>query len=79
MGSQKTIRQEFGTVSGTPVRLDGDEAEQSIDALNADLAATCVLSHPLHRLHWFDDDAEDADEPRSVLDDDMPVLESVTH
>jgi DNA-binding ferritin-like protein len=47
-----TIRQEFGTVRENPVRLDEAKAEQSIDALNSDLAATYVLYHQLRKHHW---------------------------
>ena len=74
MSSQKTIRQEFGTVGGNPVRLDEEKARQAIDALNSDLAATYVLYHQLRKHHWnvagaeygqlhdwFDDAAEDAE------------------
>jgi DNA-binding ferritin-like protein len=52
MSAQQTIRQEFGTIQENPVRLDKEKAEQSIDALNADLAATYVLYHQLRKHHW---------------------------
>lgn len=58
MSSQQTVRQEFGTVKDNPVRLDTEKAEQSIDALNSDLAATYVLYHQLRKHHWNVDGAE---------------------
>jgi DNA-binding ferritin-like protein len=52
MSTQKRIRQEAGTVSENPVRLDEEKAEQVIEALNTDLAGAYVLYHQLHKHHW---------------------------
>ncbi|GAA0669391.1 DNA starvation/stationary phase protection protein DpsA [Natronoarchaeum mannanilyticum] len=52
MSSQKPVTQEFGTVEENAVRLDQDKAEQLVDALNTDLAATEVLYHQLRKHHW---------------------------
>jgi DNA-binding ferritin-like protein len=58
MSTQKTIRQEAGTVRENPVRLDEEKAEQVIDALNTDLADAYVLYHQLHKHHWNVEGAE---------------------
>lgn len=58
MSSQKIVRRQFGTVSDNPVGIDPKKAEQSIDALNADLAATYVLYHQLRKHHWTVEGAE---------------------
>jgi len=52
MSTQKRVLQEFGTVEDNELRLDEDKAEQVIDALNTDLAATYVLYHQLRKHHW---------------------------
>jgi DNA-binding ferritin-like protein len=52
MSTQKTVRQEAGTVDENPVRLDEEKAEQIIEALNVDLADAYVLYHQLHKHHW---------------------------
>jgi DNA-binding ferritin-like protein len=52
MSTQKEILQEYGTVEGNALRLDEDKAEQIIEALNTDLAATYVLYHQLRKHHW---------------------------
>lgn len=52
MSTQKQVRQEAGTVEDNALRLDRDKAEQIIDALNTDLAATYVLYHQLRKHHW---------------------------
>jgi DNA-binding ferritin-like protein len=52
MSTQKTVRQEAGTVGENPVRLDEEKAEQIIAALNTDLADAYVLYHQLHKHHW---------------------------
>ncbi|MDY6764163.1 MAG: DNA starvation/stationary phase protection protein DpsA [Halobacteria archaeon] len=52
MSVQKSVLQEAGTVEENAVRLDRDKAEQIIDALNTDLAATYVLYHQLRKHHW---------------------------
>jgi DNA-binding ferritin-like protein len=58
MSTQKTVRQEAGTVEENPVRLDTEKAEQVIEALNADLANAYVLYHQLHKHHWNVEGAE---------------------
>lgn len=52
MSKQESVRQQAGTVEENPVRLEIDKAEQVIDALNTDLAATYVLYHQLRKHHW---------------------------
>jgi DNA-binding ferritin-like protein len=52
MSTQKTVRQEAGTVGENPVRLDEEKAAQIIEALNTDLADAYVLYHQLHKHHW---------------------------
>jgi DNA-binding ferritin-like protein len=58
MSSQKSVRQEAGTVGGNPVRLDEEKAAQIVDALNTDLADAYVLYHQLHKHHWNVEGAE---------------------
>ena len=58
MSTQKQVRQEFGTVDENELRLDADKAEQIVDALNTDLAATYVLYHQLRKHHWNVEGAE---------------------
>ncbi len=52
MSTQKTVLREFGSVEENELRLDTEKAEQVIDALNTDLAATYVLYHQLKKHHW---------------------------
>ena len=52
MSTQETVLQEAGTVEENELRIDRDKAEQVVDALNADLAATYVLYHQLKKHHW---------------------------
>ena len=52
MSTQKHVLQESGTVEENGLRLDREKAEQVIDALNTDLAATTVLYHQLRKHHW---------------------------
>jgi len=52
MSTQKSVLQEAGTVEESELRLDPEKAEQVIDALNTDLAATYVLYHQLQKHHW---------------------------
>jgi len=52
MSTQKTVLREFGSVEENNLRLDVEKAEQVIDALNTDLAATYVLYHQLKKHHW---------------------------
>jgi DNA-binding ferritin-like protein len=58
MSSQKTIRQQAGTVEESALRLEAEKAEQIVDALNADLANAYVLYHQLHKHHWNVEGAE---------------------
>jgi DNA-binding ferritin-like protein len=58
MSAQRTIRQQAGTVESNALRLDDDRAEQVVDALNRDLAATYVLYHQLKKHHWNVEGAE---------------------
>lgn len=52
MSTQKRVLQQAGTVEDNALRLETDKAEQIIDALNTDLAATYVLYHQLRKHHW---------------------------
>ncbi len=52
MSTQKNVLREAGTVEENGLRLAEDKAEQVIDALNTDLAATYVLYHQLRKHHW---------------------------
>mgnify|MGYP000058939963 CR=1 FL=1 len=61
MSTQKTVRQEAGTVGENPVRLEEEKAEQIIEALNTDLADAYVLYHQLHKHHWNVEGAEHRD------------------
>jgi len=58
MSTQKTVLQEFGTVEDNELRLETEKAEQIIDALNTDLAASYVLYHQLRKHHWNVEGAE---------------------
>jgi len=58
MSTQKTVLQEWGTVEESALRLETGKAEQIIDALNTDLAATYVLYHQLRKHHWNVEGAE---------------------
>jgi DNA-binding ferritin-like protein len=58
MSTQKTLRQEAGTVRENPVQLDTEKASQIVDALNTDLADAYVLYHQLHKHHWNVEGAE---------------------
>jgi DNA-binding ferritin-like protein len=59
MSTQKSVRQEAGTVEASEaLRLDQDKTEQIVDALNTDLAATYVLYHQLKKHHWNVEGAE---------------------
>jgi len=58
MSTQKTVRQEAGTVEENALRLDAEKAEQIIEALNTDLADAYVLYHQLHKHHWNVEGAE---------------------
>ena len=52
MSTQKSVLREAGTVEKNALRLDEEKAEQIVDALNTDLAATYVLYHQLKKHHW---------------------------
>lgn len=52
MSRQRQVRQRAGTVADNPVRLDAEKAEQVVEALNADLAATSILYHQLRKHRW---------------------------
>ncbi|MCU4716909.1 DNA starvation/stationary phase protection protein DpsA [Halapricum hydrolyticum] len=58
MSTQKDIRQQAGTVDENPLRLEQGKAEQVVEALNTDLAATYVLYHQLKKHHWNVEGAE---------------------
>ncbi|WP_152040424.1 DNA starvation/stationary phase protection protein DpsA [Salinigranum salinum] len=59
MSTQKSARQQADTVEGSEaLRIDADRAEQIVDALNTDLAATYVLYHQLKKHHWIVEGAE---------------------
>ncbi|MCW8172164.1 MULTISPECIES: DNA starvation/stationary phase protection protein DpsA [Natrialba] len=58
MNTQKTVRQEAGTVEENALRLEPGKAEQIVDALNTDLADAYVLYHQLHKHHWNVEGAE---------------------
>lgn len=52
MSSQEQVLQTSGSVEPNDLRIDQDKAEQVIDALNTDLAASTVLWHQLRKHHW---------------------------
>lgn len=52
MSAQKTIRQQAGSIEESALRLETDKAEQIVDALNTDLAASYVLYHQVKKHHW---------------------------
>jgi DNA-binding ferritin-like protein len=58
MSARETVRQESSTVRENTIGLDQGAAEQSIDALNADLAGAYVLYHQLRKHHWTVEGAE---------------------
>ena len=58
MSTQKTVRQQAGTVEENELRLDTDRAEQIVDALNTELANSYVLYHQLKKHHWVVEGAE---------------------
>lgn len=61
MNSNPSVRQEAGTVTENPVRLDREKADQIVAALNRDLADAYVLYHQLHKHHWNVEGAEHLD------------------
>ena len=59
MSTQKTVRQEAGTVEGSEaLRMPADKAEEIVEALQTDLADTYVLYHQLKKHHWIVEGAE---------------------
>ncbi|QZX99501.1 DNA starvation/stationary phase protection protein DpsA [Halobaculum rubrum] len=59
MSTQKRVLKSAGEVEGSEaLRMDAERAEQIIDALNTDLAATYVLYHQLRKHHWNVEGAE---------------------
>ncbi|QLG62670.1 DNA starvation/stationary phase protection protein DpsA [Halorarum salinum] len=59
MSTQKNVRASAGSVEGSEaLRMDADRAEQIVDALNTDVAATYVLYHQLKKHHWNVEGAE---------------------
>jgi DNA-binding ferritin-like protein len=58
MSTQQHVLREFGSVEENGLRLSTDKAEQIVDALNTDLAATYVLYHQLRKHHWNVEGAE---------------------
>ena len=59
MSTQKSIQRQAGSVEASPaLRLEQEKAEQIVDALNTDLAATYVLYHQIKKHHWNVEGAE---------------------
>jgi DNA-binding ferritin-like protein len=59
MSTQQTVRRQAGSVEESDaLRLDRDKAEQLVDALNTDLAATYVVYHQVKKHHWNVEGAE---------------------
>ncbi|UPV99778.1 DNA starvation/stationary phase protection protein [Halorussus gelatinilyticus] len=52
MSQQRQVLQQAGTVEENAVRFDVEKAEQVVQALNLDLAASVVLSHQLRKHRW---------------------------
>jgi DNA-binding ferritin-like protein len=59
MSTGKPVRRTAGSVEESDaLRLEEDRAEQLIDAMNTDLAASYVLYHQLKKHHWNVEGAE---------------------
>jgi len=59
MSTQEEVRRQAGSVEESEaLRLDRDKAEQLVDALNTDLAATYVVYHQVKKHHWNVEGAE---------------------
>ena len=58
MSTQETVRRQAGSVEETALRLDREKAEQLVEALNTDLAASYVLYHQIKKHHWNVEGAE---------------------
>jgi DNA-binding ferritin-like protein len=52
MSQQRQVLQQAGTVEGNAVRFDAERAEQVVQALNLDLAASVVRYHQLRKHRW---------------------------
>jgi DNA-binding ferritin-like protein len=90
MSSQKQTRQEAGTVEDNELRLETEKAQEIVEALNTDLAATYVLYHQLRKHHWnvagaeyrdlhlfLGDAAEDAEEAADELAERVQAIGGV--
>jgi len=59
MSTQETVRRIADSIEASEaLRIDEDRAEQLVDALNTDLAASYVLYHQLKKHHWNVEGAE---------------------
>jgi len=59
MSTQKSIRRQAGSIEESEaLRLDESKAEQIVEALNTDLAATYVAYHQIKKHHWNVEGAE---------------------
>jgi DNA-binding ferritin-like protein len=58
MSTQESVRRQAGSVEETALRIEPEKAEQLVDALNTDLAATYVLYHQIKKHHWNVEGAE---------------------
>ncbi|MFC5277616.1 DNA starvation/stationary phase protection protein DpsA [Halorubrum rubrum] len=59
MSTQIQPRQRYGEVhESEALRIPAEKAEQLVDALNTDLAATYVLYHQIKKHHWLVEGAE---------------------
>ena len=58
MSTQETVRRQSGSVEETALKIDPEKAEQIVDALNTDLAATYVPYHQIKKHHWNVEGAE---------------------
>ena len=93
MSTQKRVLKSAGEVEGSDaLRMDAEKAEQIVDALNTDLAATYVLYHQLKKHHWnvegaqfrdlhlfLGDAAEEAEEFADELAERAQALGGVPH
>ena len=93
MSTQREVRKRAGEVDGSEtLRIDAERAEQVVDALNTDLAATYVLYHQLKKHHWnvegaefldvhlfLDEAAEHAEEFADELAERIQAIGGVPH
>jgi DNA-binding ferritin-like protein len=93
MSTQKRVLKSAGEVEGSDaLRMDAEKAEQIVDALNTDHAATYVLYHQLKKHHWnvegaqfrdlhlfLGDAAEEAEEFADELAERVQALGGVPH